>query len=69
MQALAKSERCIYQWTEFHAALLGLVIAVWETWSDLFRLSTTGLIWIPCSRCKNVQWAKNGWHFKQRLRQ
>jgi hypothetical protein len=20
--------------------------------------ATTGLIWIPCSRCRNVQWAK-----------
>jgi hypothetical protein len=24
---------------------------------SLHRLATTGLIWIPCSRC-NMQWAK-----------
>jgi hypothetical protein len=32
-----------------------LVIGIWEIWSDLCWLATTGLFWIPCSRCRNAE--------------
>jgi hypothetical protein len=53
MQAIAKkSERVIYQWTGFHAALRLSYRSLGDMRSDLCRLATTGLIWIPYSRCK-----------------
>jgi len=55
MKAIAKSERVIYQWTGFHAALSEAYLSdLGDMVRDLCRLATTGLIWIHCSRCKIV---------------
>jgi hypothetical protein len=51
----AKSVRSASEWNSMQH--WGLVIGIWEIWSDLCRLATTGLFWISCSRCI-MQWAK-----------
>jgi hypothetical protein len=40
---------------EFHAELRIIDIGIWEIWSDLYRIATASLFWIPCSRC-NMQY-------------
>ena len=58
MQAIAKSERVIYQWTGFQAALRLCYRSLGDMERSVSTRHDTGLIWIPCSRCKNVWWAK-----------